>query len=182
MTIASTPAFSRLRILVVAGLVVMVFVAMMLTSHAMAVLRIDIPRLSEAMSWLEVLDLPFDMDHVAFFSILTIAAQMLLPRLRWWWILLAVTLLAASTELIQFWVPGRTPKLLDARDDLIGGAVGLLVGGALLWISRSVLDGLRLILRRVRRPALKTVTDESPTCSTAAAVGMCTRQDPVSDG
>ena len=135
MNPASATTFPRIRVVLSIGLLVVVFVAMMLTSHAMAVLRIDIPRLSEAMSWLEVMDLPFDMDHVAFFSVMTFAARLLLPGLRWWWIALAVAVLAGVTELIQFWVPGRTPKLLDARDDMVGGAAGLLVGALLLWLS-----------------------------------------------
>lgn len=138
MNPASPTAFSRIRLTLVVGLLVTIFVAMMLTSHAMAVLRIDIPLLSESMSWLEVLNLPFDMDHVAFFAMMTIAARLLLPRLHWWWFMLAVGALAASTELIQFWIPGRTPKLLDARDDLVGGAAGLLIGALLLWLSGLV--------------------------------------------
>ena len=51
-------------------------------------------------------------------------------------------MLAGGTELIQFLVPGRTPKLQDARDDLIGGAIGLLLGALLLGLTRVVRDAL----------------------------------------
>lgn len=148
MSDASPTALARTRVVLVILLLVVVFVAMMLTSHAMSDLRVAIPRLSRAMSWLEGLNVPFDMDHVAFFSGITFAARLLLPRVRWWWIALAVALLAGGTELIQFWVPGRTPKLMDVRDDLIGGAVGLVLGALVLWLMR--LMGAAMLTRRAR--------------------------------
>lgn len=158
MTPASPTALSRLRALLVIALLAVVVVAMMLTSHAMAELRIASPRLSGAMSWLEVLDLPFDMDHVAFFAAMSCAARLLLPRMRWWWIGLAIAVLAGGTELLQFWAPGRTPRLLDARDDLVGGAIGLSIGALLLWLVRGVhraavaWRGRRARVRLARKP------------------------------
>ncbi len=122
----------------VAVLCVVVVVAMALSSQAMSDLRVALPPLSRAMSWLEGLDTPFDMDHVAFFAMMTFAARLLIPRVRWWWIALGVVMLAAGTELMQFWVPGRTPKLLDVRDDLIGGAVGLSSAWVLLGVIRLI--------------------------------------------
>ncbi len=126
------------QMLVAAALVTVVIIAMMLSSHAMADLRMAIPPLSRMMSWLERLETPFDMDHVAFFTVVVLLARMILPRARWWWIALVVGVLAVGTELLQFWVPGRTPKLLDVRDDLLGGAIGLLVGTGLLALWRSL--------------------------------------------
>lgn len=159
MKASSLPTFLRLRSLLVLGLLAVVFVAMMLTSHAMAVLRLSVPQLSEAMSWLETIDLPFDMDHVAFFTAITFAARMLLQRLRWWWIVLAVAALAASTEVIQYWVPGRTPKLLDARDDLVGGGIGLLTGDAALWLVGFVSQWAGTRIRRTGAMAKWKRTD-----------------------
>lgn len=125
-----------LRLVVVAGLLAVTFMAMALTSAQMSDLRGAVQPLSRAMSWLEGMDLPFDMDHVAFFGALTCLARLLLPRVRWWGIALAVVLLAGATELMQFAVPGRTPKLSDARDDLVGGGIGLLIGSVPLWLAR----------------------------------------------
>ena len=153
----SSTAFSRVRLFLVAVLLASIVVAMMLTSHAMAELRIASPRLSETMSWLEVLDLPFDMDHVAFFAAMSCAARLLLPRMHWWWIGLAVVALAGGTELLQFWAPGRTPRLLDARDDLVGGAIGLSIGALVLWMVRGA-HGAAVAWRQRRlraRPAGK---------------------------
>ncbi len=130
---------ARQRIAILVALAVLglaVVTAMALTSNAMSDIRGAFPPLSRAMNWLEGLDTPFDMDHVAFFALVTCAIRLLLPRLRWWWIALAVVAMAAGTELMQFAVPGRTPKLQDARDDLLGGGIGLLLGGFPLWLAR----------------------------------------------
>ncbi len=121
-------------------LVALVVVAMTLSSQAMAELRRAMPMLSRVMSWLEGFDTPFDLDHVAFFMLIACLARLQL-RVRWWWIVLAVAILAAGTEFLQFWVHGRTPKLLDARDDLIGGVLGLLLGAALREAWRLLRHG-----------------------------------------
>lgn len=114
---------------------------MALTATEMAWLRQAVRPLSRGMSMLEHLDTPFDMDHVVFFTGIACTLRLLLPRIRWWWLALGVAILAAGTELMQFWVPGRTPKLLDVRDDLVGGAIGLLLGAAMMsawrWWRRS---------------------------------------------
>ena len=158
---------SRLRIGLVCVLLVIVWVAMTLTSHQMAALRFHIPRLSDAMNWLEFLQLPFDMDHVVFFSMITFAARLVLPRLPWWWLMLAVASLAAGTELIQYWVPGRTPNLLDVRDDVIGGAFGLLSGSALQTIAGWALRVRRSVFYSpagyASRPAADDSTGETET-------------------
>ena len=143
-----TRGVSGVRLGLVTILVLIVLVAMMLTSSEMSELRWALPLLSRGMNWLEFLPVSLDMDHVVFFTGITFAARLLLPHLRWWWLLLGVTLLGAGTEVIQFWVPGRTPKLLDARDDVLGGAIGLMLGGAFLWLTRSVKEELQLMFRR----------------------------------
>ncbi len=144
-----------LRLLVIAGLLALTITAMGLSSGQMSDLRVAVQPLSRAMNWLEGLDLPFDMDHVAFFSALTFALRVLLPRVRWWWIVLIVVALAAGTELMQFWVPGRTPKLQDARDDLVGGVIGLLAGALLLWSLRMLRGGMLAWRTKPASPAGK---------------------------
>jgi hypothetical protein len=54
-----------------------------------------------------------------------------------------VLLAALASEVVQFWVPGRTPLWSDVRDDLVGGAVGISLGVVWVWL-----------LRTIRRPAL----------------------------
>ncbi len=126
---------AQLGVAVLVGLVV---VAMLLSSAQMADLRVALPPLSNAMNWLEFLPLPFDMDHVVFFALVACALRLLLPRVRWWWLLLGLGALAVGTELLQFASDGRTPKLQDVRDDMVGAALGLGVGALLLAIARWV--------------------------------------------
>lgn len=129
-----------LRLALVLGLLTVTITAMALTSGQMSDLREALPALSHAMNLLEGMRLPFDMDHVALFAMLACALRLLLPRLRWWWIGLGLAVLAGATELMQFDVAGRTPALLDARDDMIGTAIGLVVGAVLRggwgWYAR----------------------------------------------
>ena len=118
----------------VAMLTAGVVVAMLLSSGQMADLRTALPPLSRAMSWLEGLPVPLDMDHVAFFALVAAIMRMVLPQARWWRLLLMLGVLAAGTELLQFASDGRTPRWQDARDDLIGGGIGLLLGAPLSWL------------------------------------------------
>ena len=128
----------RWRVAAVVLLVAAVVVAMLLTSGQMSDLRRAVPPLSRAMSWLEGLPLPFDMDHVAVFAVLAVVLRLLLPRVRWWWLLLGLASLAAGTELLQFLTIGRTPKLLDARDDVVGAVAGLLAAACAIRLRGKV--------------------------------------------
>ena len=128
----------RWRVAAVELLVAAVVVAMLLTSGQMSDLRRAVPPLSRAMSWLEGLPLPFDMDHVAVFAVLALVLRLLLPRVRWWWLLLGLASLAAGTELLQFLTIGRTPKLLDARDDVVGAVAGLLAAACAIRLRGKV--------------------------------------------
>lgn len=121
--------------------------AMLLSSGQMSDLRVALPPLSRAMRWLEGLPGPFDMDHVAFFALLAGALRVLLPRVRWWWLLAGFAVLAAGTELLQFLTIGRTPKLEDARDDMLGAGIGLLLGSIPFWLVR-VAGRLRGLVHR----------------------------------
>src|SRR5690606_27498342 len=108
----------RWRIATVVLLVAAVVVAMLLTSGQMSELRRAVPLLSRGMSWLEGLPLPFDMDHVALFAALGATLRLLLPRARWWLLLPALAGLAAGAELLQYLTIGRSPSVLDVRDDM----------------------------------------------------------------
>lgn len=116
---------------------------MLLSSGQMSGLRAALPPLSRAMSWLERLPVPLDMDHVAFFALVAVAVRLVLPGIRWWWLLLGLAVLAVATELLQFGTVGRTPRWQDVRDDLIGSGLGLLCGSVLGWGYAWVRAGLR---------------------------------------
>jgi len=128
-------------------------VAMLLTSGQMSDLRVAIPQLSAAMSWLEGLRFPFDMDHVAFFALVALFLRLVLRRVSWTWLLLGLGGLALVTELLQFWTVGRTPSLMDARDDMVGSVIGLMLGAILSWSAGQATRLLRssgvLLLARI---------------------------------
>ena len=65
----------------VALLAAFTVLVMLLSSGQMAGLRVALPPLSQAMSWLEGLPVPLDMDHVAFFAGFALAMRLLLPQL-----------------------------------------------------------------------------------------------------
>ena len=136
---ASSPTRRHAAAVLLAALAVLV---MLLSSRQMSDLRSALPPLSRAMSWLEGLPVPMDMDHVAFFALVALAMRFVLPQARWLRLLLALGLLAVCTELLQFASDGRTPKLQDARDDVMGAGIGLLSGALLLRLFSS---------RRLRR-------------------------------
>ena len=132
MTLPPFDAAGR-RHLAVALLVIGVVVVMLLTSGQMADLRVALPPLSRALSWLDALPGPFDMYHVVFFALVATALRVVLPRLHWWLLLVLLGVLAAVTELLQFATVGRTPRLLDVRDDMLGAGVGMVIGSLPLW-------------------------------------------------
>jgi VanZ family protein len=51
--------------------------------------------------------------------------------------LAAVAVIAVASEALQWIVPGRTPRLADVRDDLIGGLAGLALGLLLRAMLRA---------------------------------------------
>jgi len=137
--IAPSPRVPRafaLRLAAVALIAACAIVAMLLTSGQMSDMRVALPPVSRAMNWLEGLPVPLDMDHVAFFALVALGLRLALPGVRWWRLLLGLCGLAILTELLQFGTIGRTPSLLDARDDVIGSVVGLLLGSLPLWLGR----------------------------------------------
>jgi len=104
-----------------------VAVVMMLSSSQMSALRFSALPLSRLMSWLEGLPGPFDTDHVAFFALVGVGLRLAFPRWKWWLLFLLLASLGVGTELMQFASHGRTPLWEDARDDALGGALGLVV-------------------------------------------------------
>ena len=132
MTAASPTGFRRPQ-LAAASIVAVVMTAMLLTSGQMAGLRELVPPLSRALGWLDRVPGPFDMYHVVFFALAASALRIVLPEARVWRLLALLGALAVGTELLQFATVGRTPRLLDARDDMLGACIGLLLGSLPLW-------------------------------------------------
>ncbi|MFY2763026.1 VanZ family protein [Arenimonas sp. MALMAid1274] len=130
----------RLRHLPLALCVLLVTAAALLPASMLKSLRGEHPWFSQLISRTERLWPSLDSVHVLMFVFVGMALALFAWRRRGLsrvaWPIAGVALLAAVGELVQFWVPGRTPLWSDFRDDLIGGSVGI----AIVLAARSIWD------------------------------------------
>ena len=134
----------RLRWVVFGLSVVGLVVVVMLTSAEMAEIRRDLPVLSRSMSWLErVWPGGPDLEHVLLFAGLGFFWRLLMLRTRWWVLFLVLVGLALITEVMQYMTVGRTPRWSDARDDVVGAALGLLLAVPFAVVLRRVFGRAR---------------------------------------
>ncbi len=126
---ARTPLLPALRWWICGVLFLLVVVAVTLPTQTLAVLRQDFDVFGIPLLWLDNVSasLPLDLTHVALFSLVGFAMAILWPRARWWQLAMPLVLLSVGSELLQFWVPGREPRIGDVVDDLIGAALGYLL-------------------------------------------------------
>lgn len=76
------------------------------------------------MLWIESVGSAINVVHGVLFLLLGMAARVAMPhwRLRRWTVVLLV--LGAATEVAQFLVPGRHPRLADLVVDVVAGVLG----------------------------------------------------------
>jgi VanZ family protein len=135
----------RLRYLPLLLATLLVAVAALLPNFTMADLRVAMPWFSHLINLVEAIHPGVDSTHVLMFLMVGVALVMALHHRDWprriGLALCGVLLAALASEFVQFWVPGRTPLWSDVRDDLLGGAVGVLLAwvllAALAWVKRS---------------------------------------------
>ena len=139
---ATTSKYSKLgrglRWLLLGSGVASLIVAVLLPSDVLAWLRSDYYMwIGRPLNWLDNASTEhLDLTHVALFGGVSLLVACLLPHLRVWRIVLWLLLLAVATEVMQFWVPGREPKLSDVYDNLLGIFLGLAVAMPLGWLRR----------------------------------------------
>jgi len=131
----------RTAVLVLA--VLLVSLAVSLSPEGVRWLRTELPLANFGLGWLELKSVGVNATHVAlFFLVGLVMACALLPGARLWRVgllsLLLLAMIAVASEALQLWIPGRTARLLDIRDDLVGGVAGLLVGLCLRAVWRLV--------------------------------------------
>lgn len=102
-------------------------VAIFLPNTGLAQLRSDVRWFSRAISWTEKQWPMLDMIHILMFGALTLLARLTWPKTPIGWLLMAMIATAATTELVQLWVPGRRASWSDWGQDLIGIAVAAVV-------------------------------------------------------
>lgn len=135
---ATAPApRARWRLALTGAVVAAVAAAGLLPASALAWLRQTLPWLSHALSRIERLWGGHDGSHVVLFVLVGAALAIVLRRPLARACLTGVAVLAAlavASELVQRFVPGRTPLLADVRDDMVGGLAGL---GAVLLLRAA---------------------------------------------
>ena len=141
----------RLRYLPLVLAVCLLAVAAMLPNFSLADLRVALPWLSELINRVEALRPGMDSTHVLMFLGVGAALVLALPQSNWRRrvapALLGVLLLALASEFVQFWVPGRTPLWSDVRDDLVGGAMGIIIASAMVWLWQRWRSGAWFVRR-----------------------------------
>ncbi len=108
-------------------------------NYTLAWVRAETPWLSHLISRVEMLWPAVNTVHVLLFAVLGLLARLALPHARLSLIFLAALLFSVVTELLQFYVPGRTPLVSDVRDNMLGLVPGLLAGSGLRWLWRWIL-------------------------------------------
>ena len=80
--------------------------------------------------------LPGEAEHfIAYYLTGTVVALGFWSRASRIMIALGLTLLAGSMEILQMWVPGRHPAIVDAAASSMGGLLGIALGGLLLGLA-----------------------------------------------
>lgn len=117
-----------------------VVMAVSLSPDSLRWIRTEWPLANFWLGWLELRSGNLNAVHlVLFFAVGLVMACALLPgaRLRRAALasLLLLVVIAVASEAVQLGIPGRTPRWLDVRDNLLGGTAGLLLGLCLraLW-------------------------------------------------
>ena len=105
--------------------VVLIVVALVLPNTTLAWLRSEYRWLGQPLNWIEHLWPAIDLVHVLLFAMLGMVARLALHHARVTTLVLGLVVFAALSELIQFWVPGRTVRLSDFAQDVLGGLLGL---------------------------------------------------------
>ena len=75
---------------------------------------------------------PGQLNHALAYCVTAIALRWAYPQSSPLRTLLLLVAYGSTLESLQTFVPGRSPKAIDALSSAIGGAIGVLIGGALL--------------------------------------------------
>jgi hypothetical protein len=126
-------------------LAVLIVLVVALPNTALAWLRSEIGWLGRGVNWVEALWPGWDTVHLLLFGVLGLLARLALPRVPLPVLLGGLTGFAAASELLQFAAPGRTPRLTDFAQDVLGAVAGVAVAAALMGMGH-------LLAGMTRRP------------------------------
>ena len=123
----------RWGLLLLLATVIVLVVALPNTS--LAWLRSEIRWLGRAVNWVEHLRPGWDTVHALMFGALGFLARLAMPHAPLGRLLAGLVLFAAVSELLQFWAPGRTARLTDFAQDVLGAALGVALALAVSWLQ-----------------------------------------------
>ena len=116
-------------------LLVVVSISMVLPANTLHLLRSDSRWLDGAATLLLRLTLGVNLDHVVAFAALGVSARFAYPRAKARYCALLLVAVAAFTELVQVWSPGRDAEIYHVLLDGLAGIAGF----ALAWAARIAL-------------------------------------------
>ena len=128
-----TPTLALL--LLMAGGIVLVVA---LPNTTLAWLRSEYFWLGYSVGWVEELNPSWDTVHILLFAVFGALAQLALPTVGPLKLLSWIAVFSAASELLQFWAPGRTARLGDFAQDVLGALVGVFFIWALQAAWRRV--------------------------------------------
>lgn len=114
--------------------VLLIVAAVLLPNTVLAEWRSEIRWLGQAANQVEGWWPGVNVVHVLMFAVLGLLARAAWPALGTARLLAVLLAFAALTELLQFWAPGREPRLVDVGYDLLGACAGV-------WLAAGVQAG-----------------------------------------
>jgi hypothetical protein len=106
-------------------------------NSALEFLRVQYGWVNSIAEFMDSLMPGVDVDHLSAFIALGFAVRFGWPGRKAWQVALGMLLLAAVTELVQLWVPGRVASPFHALTDVLGGLAGFL----LAWLMTFAWGG-----------------------------------------
>jgi hypothetical protein len=97
-------------------------------------LRLQYRWIGVPMNWIEAHSTSINLPHVIAFLALGFAGRLGMPE-RTRTVLAAAVAVAIASEIAQFWVPGRTPRVSDVGLDVAGALAGIVCAGMLVWLA-----------------------------------------------
>ncbi len=127
-----------------------VLVSVLLPNTTIAWMRDHWPWFNQPMLWIEDADSAMNLVHAVLFFVLGIAVRLALQTWGLRQVALGFLMLGATTEWVQFLVPGRHPRMDDVLVDVAAGLVGWLAACVVVYAGQAKANGMTT-LRQIDR-------------------------------
>lgn len=119
-------------------MVALIVLVVALPNTTLAWMRSEIRLLGQWVNWVEGLWPGWNTVHLLLFGALGVLTRLALPRAPLAGLLAGLVVFAGASEVLQFWAPGRTPRLSDFAQDVLGAVLGVVVAMALMRMGQAV--------------------------------------------